>query len=72
MHINDKLVENCGCRKCCINILPSLFINMAVPVSFFHLDNATVDLACWAAGLLLAGVEEVPDAKMKGFGLISR
>ena len=45
---------------------------MAVPVSFFHLDNATVDLACWAAGLLLAGVEDVPDAKMKGFGLISR
>ena len=47
---------------------------MAVPVSFFHLDNATVDL-CWGAEdlllVLLEGVEQVPAAKMKGFGLIS-
>ena len=79
MHINDKLVENCGCRKCCINILPSLFINMAVPVSFFHRDKARVDLG-WGLTVLLPelwplvddlalGHGPVAEAKMRGFVL---
>ena len=60
--------------------LPSLFINMAVPVSFFHRDNARVDLGGGTAGLtvllllplvddLALGDGPVTEAKMKGFVL---
>ena len=33
--------------------LPSLFINMAVPVNFFHLDKAAFDLTGAAGGTWL-------------------
>ena len=50
---------------------------MAVPVSFFHLDKATVDLRCGTEGaveVLVEGVVHlplVPVAKIRGFGLAS-
>ena len=77
MQRNDKLVENESSNY--ISGLPSLFINMAVPVSFFHRDKARVDLAGGAAALtgpLLPLVEDLAwgegpedEAKMRGFVL---
>ena len=51
MQINDKLVETES--SIYISGLPSLFINMAVPVNFFHLDKAAFDLTGAAGGTWL-------------------
>ena len=69
-------------REVFISGLPSLFINMAVPVSFFHRDKARVDLGGGTAGLtvlllplvdvLALGDGPVAEAKMKGFLLTSQ
>ena len=77
MQRNDKLVENES--SIYISGLPSLFINMAVPVSFFHRDKARVDLGGGAAVRtvpLLPLVEDLAwgegpedEAKMRGFVL---
>ena len=77
MQRNDKLVENESSNY--ISGLPSLFINMAVPVSFFHRDKARVDLGGGAdvrTVPLLPLVEDlawgegpVDEAKMRGFVL---
>ena len=78
MQRNDKLVENESSNY--ISGLPSLFINMAVPVSFFHRDKARVDLGGGTAGLTVLllplvdvlGDGPVAEAKMKGFLLTSQ
>ena len=81
MQRTGKLVES----SIFISGLPSLFINMAVPVSFFHRDKARVDLGGGPAGLTvllpvlcplvddlaLGDGPVVVEAKMKGVVLTS-